>query len=596
MTKIKMLPNNVINQIAAGEVIERPASIVKELIENSIDAFSDNITLSIKKGGIKEIVVKDNGVGMDQEELKMAFIRHATSKVFTTKDLSKISTLGFRGEALPSIAAVSKVEAKSKIEDNISGYKLNFDFGNLINEEVTATTIGTEIKVEDLFEKIPARKKFIGTPRGESQRITEIFQNLAFSNPHISFSYYRDDNLIVKTLGDGKLKNTVGMILGNEYSKNAIPVSYNEGEYKIFGLISKPTFNQASRKKQFFFVNRRAIEDGSITHALEYGYGNLIPNGRFPFSLIFIEVPLNQVDVNVHPSKKEVRFSDKSYIHSLIVKAVKKALLNQNSATEVALYKHKNSNVKDVNKQESVNSINDSIIQHGIDYRNNSYNEKINDNYIKESVFFEQDQNSFKEVSKAKVKAVGVFDNISILGQIHSSFIIFQNKKGLAMIDQHAAHERIIYDKLNRRKESWYSQKFAVPMKISFTNIVADTIKDYINEIVKFGFEIEPFGRNSFIVRSIPNFLINKLNHQDIKDILIEAFSNKNKVSDWYDKFLIDTSCKAAIKINQSLNKQEILKLIEDLSQSNNWQYCPHGRPTVLEISFNELEKMFKRT
>jgi DNA mismatch repair protein MutL len=317
---------------------------------------------------------------------------------------------------------------------------------------------------------------------------------------------------------------------------------------------------------------------------------------------LFIEVPLEKVDVNVHPSKKEVRFSDKKYIHSLVVKAVKNALLNQKSATDIDLNSQKNRSDA-VFEEKKVENQKNSLSQKEIDYSKNSFFANNDSNFIKETISYEQNQNDLKEAEVDHTyneindtRAIGVFDNISILGQIHNSFIIFQNKKGLAMIDQHAAHERVIYDKLKSRKDSWYKQKFAVPMKISFTNLIADTIKDYINKLDEYGFEIETFGRNSFIVRSIPNFLINKLNHQEIKEILLDAFSNDSKINDWYQNILIDISCKAAIKINQSLNKQEIMKLIEDLSKSNNWQYCPHGRPTVLEISFSELEKMFKRT
>lgn len=589
-----MLPNNVINQIAAGEVIERPASIVKELVENSIDAYADDITLSIKSGGIEEIIVKDNGIGMTKEELKMAFVRHATSKVFTTDDLSKIATLGFRGEALPSIAAVSTVEAKSKVGNNIQGYKLNFEYGNLVKEDVVATKTGTEIKVKNLFEKIPARKKFIGSPRGESQRITGIFQNLAFSHPHISFSYYRDENLIVRTLGDGKFKNSVAVILGNEYSKNSIPVGYVEDKYKVTGLISKPTFHQGSRTKQFFFANSRAIEDGSIVHALEYAYGNLVPNGRFPFALLFIKLPLEEIDVNVHPSKKEVRFSEKKYIHSLVVKAVKSALINHNKATSVDFSKSKNKRVDQTTDNSLVNKeYNDTHKQREIKYRKLDYSKNSKDYEVRENI----DLTHSEPLSdQSNMKLTKVFDNISILGQIHNSFIAFQNKNGLALIDQHAAHERIIYDKLHKRKDSWYNQKFAVPMKISFSNLISDIIRDYISELAKVGFEIENFGRNSFIIRSIPSFLINKLNNNELKEILSDIFNNETKIQDWYEKLLIDISCKAAIKIKQNLNNEEIFKLMQDLSLSDNWQYCPHGRPTVLEISFNELEKMFKRT
>ncbi len=599
MSRIKLLPNNVINQIAAGEVIERPASVVKELLENAIDANSDQITLDITEGGLNQIRVLDNGVGMSLEEIKMAFIRHATSKIFSESDLSTISTLGFRGEALPSIASVSEVVIKSKQKDELQGHKMVFDNGNLKNTKIVACQKGTEIIVNNIFEKIPARKKFLGTSRGESQRITEVFQDLVFSNTDISFSYIRDDKLIVKTLGDGKLDNVISEILGNEYTRESLSVNFNMGEYKITGVISKPNFNQASRKKQYIYVNNRPINDGTITHALEYAFGNLIPKGRFPFAILFLDVPKNDVDVNVHPNKREIRFKDRRFIHSLVLKAVKNTLLSKDEIVRTTLHKKEeaksqqslrlNLTQNDKENYQEMQGHNSQLLKD----KETSFAHKDYSTRNRESVVFENNQNDIKEDMREVPKPL---QNISVLGQIHSSFIAIQNTNGLALIDQHAAHERIIYNRMKYSNVKWNIQMFAVPLKISFTKLVFNNILDYLEDIKNIGLDIEPFGTNSFILRGIPDFLIDYIDKRDIKETLEEIFKDKDKIKRWKQEILIGISCKAAIKIRQSLSNREIFKLIEDLAKTENWQYCPHGRPTVLEVSFNELEKMFKRT
>jgi DNA mismatch repair protein MutL len=610
MSKIKLLPNNVINQIAAGEVIERPASVVKELLENSIDAYANQITLDIKDGGLSQIKVLDNGIGMTLEEMKMAFVRHATSKIFCEEDLSSIRTLGFRGEALPSIASVSEVIVKSKQDNDIHGNLIKFDNGYLVDNRVIACQKGTEITVSNIFNKIPARKKFLGTSRGESIRITDVFQDLVFSNSHISFTYIRDDKLITKTLGDGKLENVVSEVLGSDYCTESLLVDYKEGSYKVTGLISKPNFNEASRKKQFIYVNNRPIDDGTITHALEYAFGNLIPKGRYPFAILFLSLPSDEIDVNVHPNKKEVRFSDKKIIHSLVSKAVKNALLNKDSVVKVALSKSKEepittqksiafnrSDQQDINyvnlhiSTNPKNELNEKAPFVSRDYYNS---EKKDTSYKSDHIDLEVNENlGTSEFISNQVPQP--FQNISILGQIHASFIVIQNKNGLALIDQHAAHERIIYHKLKSSDESWHIQKFAVPMKLSFTNIVFNNISDYIDEIRELGLEIESFGTNSFILRGMPNFLIDYIDRNELKEMLETIFKDKDAIKRWYQEILVELSCKAAIKIRQNLSNKEIYKLIEELAKSDNWQYCPHGRPTVLEITFKELEKMFKR-
>ncbi len=628
MIEIKLLPNDVINKIAAGEVVERPASIVKELIENSIDAFADQITLEIYDGGLGKIVVRDNGVGMSPEQLRMAFVRHATSKIFLIEDLDNIHSLGFRGEALPSISAVSNVTIRSKKKQAINGYQLEMRSGEIIDERVVAMQDGTEITVTGLFDMLPARKKFLSTSRGETMRITDVFESLALSHPHISFTYYRDDKLLIKTPGDNSQDNLVSVLLGTEFADNSLPVDYREGEFRVRGKISRPHFVQSTRKRQYFFVNQRLITDGNIQHALENAYSHLIPKGKFPYAILYLEMPPAFVDVNVHPTKKEVRFQDRRFIHSLIGRAVRQALTltdftvnlptdskrfsfsdNKNTAmqTEQLELDSRNEHLRqflDLTSRKAPPSAArekyDDVVAHGPetgssrDFRPHADNDYPRQpSQIAEGK--EDGYNSQESPNNRTVIVPEAFASLSYLGQIHNSFIVMQNKQGMLLIDQHAAHERINYDKLLSKGKRWTINRYAVPPVISLTNLGFNRILEQIDDLNEIGFELEEFGTNSFLVRTMPDFLSNILDAADLKEALLLLTEEKNPLHDLYLGFINDLACKASVKAKQQLTGAEAMHLVSELMHCDNWQYCPHGRPTVITITLADLYKMFKR-
>lgn len=603
MGRIKILPNNLINQIAAGEVIERPASVVKELVENSIDAGASRIDILITDGGHSRIEIRDNGSGMEIEDLKLAFVRHATSKISSEHDLMCIQSLGFRGEALPSISSVSKVTVQSRTAKSNAGNQIILEAGEILTHNIVGCPIGTTIIVGELFYNTPARLKFMGSPRAESQRITSILQQLALSHPEIAFRFFRDGREIAVTVGNNDVLNVISVLYEPEIVNNLLHLEFAKNGYTVQGYISAPSYSKHTRK-QNFYVNGRVIQDSTIRHALEAAYGNMLPPRKFPLAFLFIEMPLTDVDVNVHPTKSEVRFANKSAIHGLITAAVREALANSLRAANDSKYfdAERKSDIN-LQVQEPQYTINiEPSIQHSImdkerfNLSNISYKQlepikKINES-IKDKVI---DHHTPSELRPKIVNIPEELTQVMILGQIHNSFIVLQNRKGMLIMDQHAAHERIIIEQLRNFNKESHIQYFAVPITISFTKLKFHTIKDYLAEINDLGIIMECFGTNSFVIRGIPDFLSGNITVEDLKDIIEEIFNEDFNIKKWHDNFLIEISCRSAIKIHQVLTREEMIALIRNLANTSNWRFCPHGRPTVWEVSFEELERIFKR-
>lgn len=611
MGKINILDEKTINKIAAGEVIEKPASIVKELVENSIDSMASEIIVEVKNGGISYINVTDNGCGIDYDDLEKAFLRHATSKIKNDKDLSNILTLGFRGEALSSIAAISKVVMISKQSKDTFGSKIVIEGGKILNKEYCGAKDGTSITINDVFFNTPARLKFLKSPSREGMYITEVMQNLAMSHIDISFKYKLNDKLIFATKGDGDLKSVLLSIYGRDIIKNIIELHYVGNVATVKGFVGNSNIAKGSRSSQSIFVNKRYVKNKTITAAVEAAYKSMITINKFPFFVVDLYVNPEFTDVNVHPAKSEIKFQNDNEIFKDVYNAVKKALLSSNSIIDIEDKDDKIiKEIPKINyKQQKINI--DSYIKENkreeIKYEDNidkdvcenisleTKEEKLIENNINKNI----DANFNKENNNAIYNNLKEpkFKPLAIIGQLHFTYIIAEGEDELYIIDQHAAHERIFYEKyINEFNNTGiFSQSLAVPVVIDLSISEKQLIFDNIDLFNKFGFEIEDFGGNSISIRGIPVIYGNP----DTKELFTEILSILNNIENEkiniIDKTLYTLACKSAIKAGDKLNYKEMFELVDKLRYCDNPFNCPHGRPTIIKMTINDLEKKFKR-
>lgn len=634
MKEIKVLENSLINKIAAGEVIERPASVVKELIENSIDAGADSITIEIKEGGINLIKVTDNGVGIKKEEIKTAFLRHATSKIEKFDDLESILTLGFRGEALSSIASVSQVEVISKTKDEQLGNKVEIYGGKIINEQNIAANEGTTFIMRNLFFNTPARRKFLKKPSTESGYISDIINKTALGHPEISFKYINNNNVIIHTTGKNDLKETVLCIYGKSVCKKMIEINYKKDNYIINGLIAKPEMNRANRSYENFYINGRYVKSYTVNSAAEEAYKGKLLTGKFPIFVINMSIPANTVDVNVHPSKLEVRFENENLIYKMIYDTLNNALKNENLIPNVEL---DNKEIRELNNKKSfVNEIfNDNIynksdIKGQYNFENERKNNIVlgepckndinfNENNVlldspeikifKKSSYLNENIPNIKkhnDVSFPKEVIVhqssslkeNFFNNYKIIGQLFNTYWIVEQNNSMYLIDQHAAHERVLYeDIVNKVKnEEIVSQRLLQPAVVNISEKEMQVIENNKNLLESFGFEIEILNFNACAIKSVPFIFKGPFDSGLFLDI-IDMLQDKNIESIYDIKLdsLASISCKAAVKGNNKLSYIEAKALIERILKIENPFTCPHGRPTIIEINKYEIEKKFKR-
>lgn len=591
MEIIHVLDSKTINKIAAGEVIEKPASVVKELVENSIDAKANNITVEVMHGGISSIRISDDGIGINKEDIETAFLRHATSKIKDDKDLNAINTLGFRGEALASIACVSKVEMISKTKDSLTGRKIYIDGGKIIKSEDCGCPDGTTITVKELFFNTPARLKFLKSESREGIYITEVVQNLALSHPNVSFRYKANEKSYFITKGDGDLKSAILSIYGKEIYNNIIYLNSSVDFIRIEGYVGNSTIARASRAHQSIFINGRYIKNKTITAAVETAFKSMLTINKFPFFILNIHVNPEFIDVNVHPSKLEIKFQDEQMVFKAVYKSVKDVLLSKSGILEPSI--KFTSNVPPVYfKQGEMDVFNDKKNENL--YFNNK-NELNGEDRIKEN----NDVNSNgAKIDSPEIKVLpSKIEPLSIIGQLHFTYIIAEGKDELYMIDQHAAHERINYEKLlnEYKASSIKSQKLLTPIVIDLSFDEKEIVNKNIDLFKNIGFEIEDFGSNSISIRAIPIIYGNP----NIKDIFLEILGeiniNESDVLNTINKVIYTMACKSSIKAGDKLNNMEMIKLVEELRHCENPYTCPHGRPTIIKMTFYELEKKFKR-
>ena len=584
MGNIVLLDDLTINQIAAGEVIERPANVVKELVENSIDAGATNIVIEIKKGGKELIKVIDNGSGIKEDDMLISLERHATSKIRKIEDLEDTYSMGFRGEALASIVSISKLTMITKTEGEDTGRKIIAVGGDVILTEEVATQKGTTILVEDLFYNVPVRYKFLKQDATEFKFIKEYVQKLALSYPDISFKLINEGKNIFQTTGNGKLRDIVYQFFGKEISENIVDVNYQEGDIKISGVIGNTKIAIDSRKNQILFLNKRNIKNLSITNSVDQAFNGSTGIGKFGFFVINIEMPANQYDVNVHPTKSEVRFKDEETIYRVVYSAIKNSILSEQFL----------GNTEESDKKENYVSDEYNFLTNYFNKKNNSLNVNIDGesktNEIK--VGFENKTDLIEREEKRKI-------NYKYIGIIFRTFIIIEIDNELYLVDQHAAHERVLYEKIKRNYKDNIqnnSQMLLIPEVINLTHREMEFVKNNIDLIKRIGYDIELFGDNAVKISGIPDIdYKEKVNRRDMfLDILDEMTTNlRTTIKNVEERFIATVACKAAVKANMDLKKEEVDYLINDLLILKNPYTCPHGRPTTIKISKDELINKF---
>ena len=560
---IKKLDSKLIDQIAAGEVVDCPESVIKELIDNSIDATSTEIKIHLKNAGINQIIVKDNGHGMKNDNLIKCLERFATSKISKQNDLSNISTLGFRGEALPSIASVSKIKIKS-LGKSIQNYSK--DNMRIVPSDID---LGTEITVSNIFHNIPARKKFLKSEAYEYKRILNTVKRFCIGYPNISFTLTHNNKQVI-IVKEESLSSRISSILGNEYKKNLLSIESKKDSISMSGYIGNLSILKKRRGNQFCYINNRYIDNNLINITIRSCYRHLIERAEYPFFAIFLSVPTQMFDVNVHPKKLEVKFTNELKIQYLIKSSVSNVIKNNILKVAPDFYLNKNQGV---------------IESETLPFSRENGTTILNDDFhTRAQVLHHQDDNNTD-------------NEINNVWQLHNKYIITEIKSGLVIIDQHVAHERILYEeaKAALNGEGLNSQKILFPQTLSFETEEFTYLLDLLLYLTKIGFEIRKFGNTSIIVEGVPSELPLGKEKEIIKDILENYMENKRLNSSFIEYMAATYACKAAIKAGESLSQLECMELINTLFNTEHPYYCPHGRPIIVNLTIEDLDKRFER-
>ena len=684
MGKIVLLDDLTINQIAAGEVIERPASVVKELVENSIDAGATSISIEVKNGGIKQIKIIDNGSGIASDDLAFAFERHATSKIRTADDLENVKSMGFRGEALASIAAISHIEVVTKTEDEFMGNKIVLEGGEILEQEETGAQTGTTITISNLFYNTPVRYKFLKKDYTELGYIEDAVKRIALANPGVSIRLSNENKTIIKTNGSGELKTVIYSIYGKETTDGLIDIDYMYEDIRIKGVIGKPEIARSNRSYQMFFVNNRYIKDKTLTAGAEQAFRGLLPIGKFGFLVLNLEMSPNKIDVNVHPTKLEIRFQEEQKVFKAVYHAIREGLLKgdlvKNTEKEIENNRQikneeiiENKNIEQERKPVIENENTEKVVDMQATQRfepivikelkepkgaglfglfkkkNNDIEENVEKNAIEE-IFAYKNKESYVEESKkdgshgdtqeqnedfekmysetfgitkedkkedaekvtnysfADTENISMFEDeeeynqvpvYKYCGSVFSTYIIIEMGNEMYIIDQHAAHERVLYEEI---KKNYYgnlekeSQIMLLPDIITLSHKEKSIVKENLDLFKKAGFMLEEFGENTVRLIGVPSICMD----MDTKELFLEILDTIDTVAitakqEKEDRFIATIACKAAVKANMNLNKEEVDNLMKKLLVLPNPFTCPHGRPTAIKMDKMDLEKKFNR-
>lgn len=671
MPNIALLDQNTIDKIAAGEVIERPASVVKELVENAIDAKATAITIEIKEGGISFIRITDNGLGIAKEEAALAFLRHSTSKIKRVEDLLCVSSLGFRGEALSSIAAVAQVELITKTKESLMGVRYSIEGGIEQGLEDIGAPEGTTFLVRKLFYNTPARRKFLKSPTTEAGYINDLIQRMALSHPDISFKFINNNQTKIHTSGNTNLKDIIYHVYGRDIAGNLIEIDTDMEGVKIKGFIGKPVISRGNRNYENYYVNGRYVRSNIIAKAIEEGYKTFMMQHRYPFTALHFTMAGDMLDVNVHPTKMELRFSNQEEIYHFIFQTIQEGLTRRELIPNVSfskeekqshIRKEKNpsvpepfetrrlehslrTNEKAANQPISKidNMFQEAASQYGypnkidglsVENKNKIETDILSQNIIKENKKEEiqtkeinlepekidDNSSAFDIHEKTKEKAsvsnevmketkqLDLFEeklltkeakyDHKIIGQVFDTYWIVQFKDKMYLIDQHAAHEKVLYERtlLSLKKKEFTSQLLSPPIILTLTMQEEELVKRYLDSFTRIGFEIEPFGGKEYSVRAVPGNLFS-IAQKDLLIEMIDGLSDNTGIlkPEMIDEKIASMSCKAAVKGNNKLSFQEASALIDELLTLDNPYNCPHGRPTIIAMTKSELEKKFKR-
>ncbi|MCR5705102.1 MAG: DNA mismatch repair endonuclease MutL [Eubacterium sp.] len=621
MSKIQLLDQNTINQIAAGEVIDRPASIVKELLENAIDAGANMVTVEIRDGGTSLIRITDNGCGIEKDDIKVAFLRHSTSKIKTALDLLTVSSLGFRGEALSSIASVCQVELITKTKEDVTGIRYKIEGGKEVLSEEIGAPEGTTFIVRNIFFNTPARRKFLKTPQTETGYISDIIEKIALSHPDISIHFISNGQTKIHTAGNGNLKDVIYSIYGKSVTDHLIEVHKENDFMKMDGFIGKAIVSRGNRNCETYFINGRYIKSNIINKSIEDGYKFILMQHKYPFCVLNFELPSELLDVNVHPAKMELRFRKAESIYPWIMETIHDALIEKPNIIPME------------EEQETVKTEKISVPepfelerkeqQKEIINRQITYQPKPMAQVIKEETApVKQIQRPFEtpksETAEPALKSVvkeeavqqklqDVYDSFltepakprhKLVGQVFDTYWIIEYDNKMYIIDQHAAHEKVMFEKFmdKLKKKEVHTQMINPPIILSLSMGEAELIKRYLDKFLEIGFEIEAFGGDDFAVRGIPSDLYS-LNSEEVLMEIIDHLSEESgrMVPDMLTDKIASMSCKAAVKGNNLLTPAEMDALVDQLLQLENPYNCPHGRPTIIAMSKYELDKKFKR-
>ena len=635
MARINVLPKEIYQLIAAGEVVERPSSVVKEMIENSLDAGAKNITLEIKNGGSTYIRITDDGCGIERDDVRKVFISHATSKISKKDDLNSIATLGFRGEAMASISAVSKVELLTKAENEEIGTRYEIAGGEELEFDDAGCPNGTTIVVRDIFFNTPARMKFLKKDVTEGNQVAGIVDRMAISHPEISFRFIRDGKQVIITSGNGDLKSTVYSVLGKEMSDSLMSVDYSFNDMRITGFVSKPTASRKSRAGQYFYINNRIVKSKTAMAALEQAYKNTIMVGRFPACVLNIELNPAQVDVNVHPAKTEVRFANEKPIFDLVYYAVKTAIENDRTVKEVEfkenpVYRQESKNVYQNNDNKSFQAKFDFFKKKDEPPSQQVIKTKPRENFWqveapkpeykiagdekpKARVDINIEYEEPEEISTAKskdapkeldIEKVVITDekdnenfipNFKLIGEAFKTYLIVEIENELYFIDKHAAHERMNFERF-KAQATVETQMLLAPVVVNLTKDEFIAISENVELIKKCGFELEEFGESQIIVRAIPSLV----DGDSVKDLMLEIaqklLEHKTDIlPDKIDWIYHSASCRGAVKAGDYTSRQEQEMFVKKLLSMPNIRFCPHGRPVFIKMSKYDIEKQFGR-
>lgn len=617
MSKIALLTQDTIDKIAAGEVVERPSSVVKELVENAIDAKSTAMTIEIKEGGISFIRISDNGCGIDKDEVPLAFLRHSTSKIRSVEDLLSVSSLGFRGEALSSIAAVARVELITKTPDSLTGVRYQIEGSKEIDFEEIGAPDGTTFLVKDLFYNTPARKKFLKSAQTEGSYIADMVEKLALSHPDVSFKFIQNNQTKLHTSGNGNIKDLIYHVFGREISSSLLPVEFENELFSVNGYIGKPIITRGNRNYEIYFINGRYIKSNLLSKAIEEAYKNFLMQHQYPFCVLYFEFKGESLDVNVHPTKMELRFDNNNEVYQYLCAGLFEILSRKEMIPEVPIVEEKKTapivreykeSIPEPFEARRLNQIRESVSKDSpYEMKYPEFKPEKRDKAAESPVFH---ASILDQVKKDKYENI-TLESISseflskdakkkhrIIGQLFKTYWLVEYEDKLFVVDQHAAHEKVLYERTmaTLKEKEYTSQTISPPIILSLDSNEILALEKYQDQIKKMGYSVESFGGKEYMINAIPANLF----RIDMKDLFIEMLDDFSNLSGHETPELIlekvaSMSCKAAVKGNQTLSYSEFDALMEELLNLENPYNCPHGRPTIISMTKYEIEKKFKR-